>query len=125
MMMNIKDYSRLESGLSILMKRRNYWRKLKMAKDYTLRNGKDASIMNRRQSMAQSQHSAANAFVKGEQEKMKKMGGKAPSMEGRYMEFDACMVSNGAHAQALAKKITSDIDHLAYPVRQDVDMSQD
>jgi hypothetical protein len=81
--------------------------------------------MNKRQGMAENQHSASNAFVKAEQEKMKKMGGQAPMMQGRYMEFDACMMNNGAHAQAFAKKLTSDIDHLAYPVRQNVDESQD
>lgn len=94
-------------------------------RDYTLRGGKDAEIANKRQSMGEAQHSGANSFVKEEQAKTKSMAGKSPMMEDRYMKFDACMVSNGAHAQALAKKLTSDLDKVAFPVRQEVDMSQD
>jgi hypothetical protein len=40
------------------------------------------------------------------------------------MKFDACMVSNGAHAQEFAKELTRGIDHEAFPVRQFVDESQ-
>lgn len=75
--------------------------------------------------MAQSQHSETNSFVKSEQEKTKKLAGKAPMMEERYYRFDACMMNNGAHAQELAKEITRGIDHEAFPVRQKPDEMQD
>lgn len=82
-------------------------------------------MLMKRQAMGEKQHSASNAFVKAEQEKQKGMVGRPPMVEGRYMVFDACMSNNGAHAQEFAKKLTSDIDHMAYPVRQNVDESQD
>lgn len=94
-------------------------------RDYTLRGGKEAQISNNRQRMAQSQHSETNSFVKSEQEKTKKLAGKAPMMEERYYRFDACMMNNGAHAQELAKEITRGIDHEAFPVRQKPDEMQD
>ena len=87
-------------------------------RDYTLRGGKEAEITNNRQRMAVSQHSQTDAFVKDEQAKTKKYAGKAPEMENRYYKFDACMMNNGEHAQRLAKDITKDIDHVAFPVRQ-------
>lgn len=93
--------------------------------DYTMRNGKDAAISNRRQGMAESQHSSANENVRSEQARLKSMGGKSPNLDGRYMEFDACMTNNGAHAQEFAKKLTSGLDKTAFPVRQDVDKSQE
>lgn len=94
-------------------------------KDYTMRNGKDASMLNRRHGMEESQHDGSNAFVKEEQNKVKSKAGHEPRMDGRYMEFDACMMNNGEHAQALAKELTSGIDHEAFPVRQKPDMSQE
>jgi hypothetical protein len=94
-------------------------------RDYTLRGGKDAEIANNRQRMGEEQHSGSDAFVRAEQAKMKGMAGRAPKMDDRYMKFDACMINNGAHAQELAKDLTRGIDHLAYPVRQKVDESQD
>lgn len=75
--------------------------------------------------MAQSQHSESNSFVKAEQAKTKSMAGKPPMMEERFYRFNAEMMNNGAHAQELAKKITSDIDHVAFPVRQKPDEMQD
>jgi hypothetical protein len=95
------------------------------SKDYTLRDGKDASIMNKRQAMGERQHSETNSFVKAEQMKSAKFGGRAPDMDGRYMKLDASMMNNGAHAQEFAKKLTASIDHEAFPVRQNPDMSQD
>lgn len=94
-------------------------------RDYTLRGGKEAQITNNRQRMAESQHSESNSFVKSEQEKTKRMAGRAPEMEERYYKFDACMMNNGEHAQRLAKEITSGIDHDAFPVRQKPDEMQD
>jgi hypothetical protein len=94
-------------------------------RDYTLRGGKEAVITNNRQRMAESQHSQTNNFVKAEQAKTAHLAGKAPEMEERYYKFDACMMNNGMHAQALAKEITSGIDHEAFPVRQNPDPMQD
>lgn len=82
-------------------------------------------ITNNRQRMAENQHSQSNSFVKEEQNKTKKYAGKAPEMEERYYKFDACMMNNGYHAQELAKNITKDIDHDAFPVRQKPDEMQD
>ncbi len=94
-------------------------------RDYTLRGGKEAEITNSRQRMAESQHSQTDNFVKAEQAKTKKYAGKAPIMEERFYRFDANMMNNGEHAQSLAKKMTSDIDHVAFPVRQNPDEMQD
>ena len=94
-------------------------------KDYTMRNGKDASMLNRRHGMEEGQHDSSNAFVKGEQHKIKAKAGHEPRMDGRYMEFDACMVNNGEHAQEFAKELTRGIDHEAFPVRQRPDKSQE
>src|SRR5690606_17633159 len=94
-------------------------------RDYTLRGGKEAQITNNRQRMAQSQHSDSDSFVKAEQAKTKKYAGKAPIMEDKYYMFNANMMNNGEHAQRLAKNLTSDIDHDAFPVRQKPDEMQD
>lgn len=96
-----------------------------MSRDYTLRNGKDAAMANRRQMMGESQHNSTNAFVKAEQDRLKSKGGHAPRMESDLMEFNAKMANNGAHAQRFAKELTAGIDHEAYPVRQKPDESQD
>lgn len=94
-------------------------------KDYTMRDGKEATISNRRHMMEEGQHDSSNSFVKAEQNKTKHLAGHEPRMSGRYMEFDACMVNNGEHAQQFAKELTRGIDHEAFPVRQKPDMSQE
>lgn len=94
-------------------------------KDYTLRSGKENVIANNRSKMAEQQHSNANEFVRQEQAAVKGMAGRPPKMEDRYYNFDACMTSNGYHAQEFAKALTKNIDHVAYPVRQTPDKSQD
>src|SRR5688572_2647119 len=94
-------------------------------RDYSIRGGKEAQITNSRQRMAESQHSQSNSFVKNEQSKTAKYAGRAPEMEERYYRFDACMMNNGEHAQRLARDITRDIDHDAFPVRQKPDEMQD
>lgn len=93
--------------------------------DYTMRKGKDAAIAGRRHRMEEAQHSASNNFVKAEQMKLARKGGQAPKLEGKYMDFCSPMTNNGVHAQELAKKLTAGIDHDAFPVRQDVDKTQD
>ncbi len=45
------------------------------------------------------------------------MGAKAPNLEGRYMNFDSCMISDGEHAQELARDATKGLDKEAFPVR--------
>lgn len=94
-------------------------------RDYTLRGGKDAAIANKRQKMGEAQHSQKDAFVKGEQNAMKSMEGRAPMMEDRFMKFDASMMNNGAHAQRLASSLTAGLDKKAFPVNGNVDESQD
>ena len=89
-----------------------------------MRDGKDAALANRRQSLEENQHSAANAFVKSEQAKQAQHAGKRPMLEGEYMEFNACMMNNGNHAQMLGKHLTKGIDEVAYPVREALDHTQ-
>jgi len=96
-----------------------------MNRDYTLRGGKEATITNNRQRMGEQQHNMTDNFVKEEQVKVKPMAGKAPEMEERYYMFNANMMNNGEHAQRLAKDITRDIDHVAFPVKQMPDPLQD
>lgn len=78
--------------------------------------GKEAAIANKRQSRLEAEHSAKNAFVKSEQSKVHPYAGKKPNMPGRLMEFNAEMQNTGAWAQGFGKKLTSGIDHVAFPV---------
>jgi hypothetical protein len=94
-------------------------------RDYTIRGGKDAAITNNRQRMGKEQYDQKQTMVKQEQAKVEKYNGDFPVMEDRFYRFNACMMNNGAHAQMLAKQLTGNIDDVAYPVRQSVDMSQD
>lgn len=94
-------------------------------KDYTMRDGKDAAILNKRHGMEEGQHDASNNFVKMEQNKLKSKAGHEPRMEARYSEFDACMINNGYHAQEFAKQLTAGLDKEAFPVKQMADKSQD
>ena len=78
--------------------------------------GKEAAIANKRQSRLEAEHSGKNAFVKSEQSKVRQYAGKKPDMPGRLMEFNAEMQNTGAWAQGFGKKLTSGIDHVAFPV---------
>lgn len=78
--------------------------------------GKDASILNKRQERYESEHSRKNEFVKREQASVRQYAGKKPVMENDLMEFNATMQNTGAWAQGLGKKLTSGIDHVAFPV---------
>lgn len=78
--------------------------------------GKDASIANKRQSRLESEHSRKNAFVKSEQSRLNPYNGKKPSMKDDMFEFNANMQNNGAWAQGLGKRLTSGIDHVAFPI---------
>lgn len=86
-------------------------------KDYTMRNGKEAEIARNRHRMGEAQHNNANAFVKREQEAVKSMGGKAPELREESLRFSSYMCNNGEHAQEMARDLTRDIDHKAFPVR--------
>ncbi len=85
--------------------------------DYTMRNGKDAAIARNRHRMEDAQHNASNQFVQKQQDAVKSMGGKPPELKDESMQFNAYMCNNGEHAQELARKLTSDIDHKAFPVK--------
>lgn len=73
-------------------------------------------MLNTRQKRFEAEHSAKDAFVKKQQAEMSRMAGKAPNMKAEAMEFNAYMCNNGEHAQMLGKKLTSNIDHVAFPV---------
>lgn len=45
------------------------------------------------------------------------MGGKAPNLTAEYMNFDSCMISDGEHAQELARNVTKGMDKEAFPVK--------
>jgi N12 class adenine-specific DNA methylase len=57
-----------------------------------------------------------NAFVKAEQQKMKKYMGNKPVMKREMEEFDAYMSNDGEAAQNLARKLTTTMDD-AFPVK--------
>lgn len=80
--------------------------------------GKDAAIANTRQKRLESEHNANDSFVKKQQAQLSKYAGEAPKMKGEAMEFNAYMCNNGMHAQELASKLTSGIDHVAFPVKK-------
>lgn len=78
--------------------------------------GKDAAMCNKRQMRYEREHAAKNMFVKKEQSMMRSMAGKIPSMKNELMEFNANMQNNGAWAQGVGKRLTSGIDHVAFPI---------
>ena len=78
--------------------------------------GKDAAMCNTRQKRYEAEHSAKNAFVKREQAALEKYAGRKPEMKADLMEFNANMQNTGAWAQAFGKRLTADIDHVAFPV---------
>ena len=79
--------------------------------------GKESESANRRQARLEAEHSATNAFVKSHEAMQATMGGKAPNLEARYMNFDSCMISDGEHAQMFARDLTTGLDKKAYPVK--------
>lgn len=80
--------------------------------------GKEAANLNRRQNMQEAQHNANNAFVKHHEAVLESMGmKKAVHLDEKYMKFDACMISDGEHAQEFARSLTKGIDEKAFPVK--------
>lgn len=78
--------------------------------------GKEAAIANTRQRRYQSQHTAKDNFVKKQQSQLAKYSGKPPVLKPEMMMFDANMQNNGKWAQDYGKKLTSSMDHVAFPV---------
>ncbi len=80
--------------------------------------GKEAANLNRRQKMQEAQHNANDAFVKKHQAMAESMGmKKSVTLEEKYMRFDSCMISDGQHAQELARTLTKGLDDKAFPVK--------
>lgn len=75
-------------------------------------------MANTRHKRLEAEHNANDAFVKKQQAQAAKYAGKAPKLMPEAMEFNAYMCNNGMHAQELASKLTSDIDHVAFPVKK-------
>ena len=57
-----------------------------------------------------------NAFVRAEQEKMKKHMGNRPGAPAPMMKFDAFMSNDGMKAQESARKLCSGLDD-AFPLK--------
>lgn len=45
------------------------------------------------------------------------MAGKAPNLEGKYMNFNAEMMNTGMHAQEFGRELTAGLDKKAFPVK--------
>ena len=73
-------------------------------------------MANTRQRRMESEHSGKDAFVKRVQAEQSRNGGVPPKLEAKAMEFNAYMCNNGEHAQELARKLTSGLDKVAFPV---------
>lgn len=78
--------------------------------------GKDASLLNKRQSRYEAQHMGKNNFVKKEQAALDKYAGKKPDMKNDLMEFNANMQNTGKWAQDFGRKLTAGLDPVAFPV---------
>lgn len=80
--------------------------------------GREAARSGKLNRMYESEHNANNAFVKKHEAMAASMGmKKSVNLEGKYMNFDACMISDGEHAQEFGRKLTSGIDEKAFPVK--------
>lgn len=55
--------------------------------------------------------------MKKQQAMVAPMSGKAPNLDGMYMNFDSCMVNNGSHAQEFGRELTAGLDKKAFPVK--------
>ncbi len=83
---------------------------------YDFNPGKEAAIANVRQGRLQREHQGKDAFVKKEQAATEKYAGKKPEMKADMFMFNANMQNNGAWAQDFGKKLTVDLDKVAFPV---------
>lgn len=88
-----------------------------MKNRYDNNPSKDVARANVRYNRLEAEHSSANSFVKAEQSKIKAKGGKSPKMPAECSNFDACMTSDGMHAQEFARSLTKGLDKDAFPVK--------
>ena len=88
-----------------------------MRDGYEKAKGRESMRANQRQKMFEAHHNESNAFVKHHEAMLATMGAKAPNLEEKYMEFDACMISDGEHAQEFGRQLTKGLDDKAYPVK--------
>lgn len=77
----------------------------------------NASMLKKRQSMMEEQHNSSNAFVKSQQEGLKSLQGRVPNMPQDAMAICHNMMSDGKHAQELARSATAGLDKKAFPVK--------
>lgn len=75
--------------------------------------------------MEEGQHNASNSFVKGQENKLSRMAGRAPKLEEKDMKFDACMMNDGNHAKEFAVSLTKGLDKEAYPVSSNMERDQE
>lgn len=88
-----------------------------MKDGYEMAKSREGARANERQKMLEGHHEHNNAFVRKHEAMLATMGGKAPNLEGKYMNFNAEMVNNGAHAQEFGRELTAGLDKKAYPVK--------
>lgn len=74
-------------------------------------------MANLRQKRMESEHSAANSFVKNKQNELAKYAGKIPNLKPESMHFNSYMSNSGEHAEELARSMTSGLDKVAFPVK--------
>jgi hypothetical protein len=80
--------------------------------------GKEADRSRKLNKMYQAEHSSNNEFVKKQQAMTAGMGMKTSvNLAEKYTNIDACMISDGEHAQEFARKLTSGFDKKAFPVK--------
>lgn len=72
---------------------------------------------NERQKMFEARHKSDNAFVREHEAMLASMHGKAPNLEGKYMNYNAEMVNDGHHAQEFGRELTASLDKKAFPVK--------
>ena len=73
--------------------------------------------LSERHALMDKTHAGNNAFVRKHQAMTAVMGGKNPVLRKEYEYYDACMVSDGKHAQEMARALTKGLDKKAYPVK--------
>jgi hypothetical protein len=88
-----------------------------MKDGYETVKSRESARANERQKMFEARHNNDNAFVRSHEAMTATMGGKAPNLEGKYMNFNAEMMNTGAHAQEFGRNLTAGLDKKAYPVK--------
>jgi len=88
-----------------------------MKSRYDRAPGKEAAIAKVRQNRYEMEHREKNDFVKKVQNEQAVHGGRVPNLKAESMEFSSYMCNDGMHAQELARDLTANIDHIAFPVK--------